>query len=53
MKIVRNHKNFNPDIIVSIGGASPMDASKTFQIFYEHPHLTFEDVRFYGGPLIN
>ncbi len=35
---------FNPDLIVSIGGGSPIDATKAMWIFYEHPELKFEDV---------
>lgn len=37
-------REFNPDLIVSIGGGSPIDATKAMWIFYEHPELKFEDV---------
>ena len=50
MKIVEQHKGFSPDVIVGLGGGSCIDASKTFRIFFEHPHLTFEGVRYFGGP---
>lgn len=33
-------KKFQPDLIIALGGGSPMDAAKTMWIFYEHPELT-------------
>ncbi|HBM80508.1 MAG TPA: butanol dehydrogenase, partial [Clostridiaceae bacterium] len=38
-------REFGPDWIVSIGGGSPIDAAKAMWIFYEHPDITFEDVK--------
>ncbi len=35
---------FNPDWIVAIGGGSALDAAKVMWCFYEHPHLSFEDI---------
>lgn len=35
---------FQPDLIVGIGGGSPIDAAKAMWIFYEHPELSFEKV---------
>jgi len=35
--------NFNPDIIIGIGGGSPIDAAKAMWIFYEYPEFTFEE----------
>lgn len=35
---------FGPDWIVAIGGGSALDAAKVMWCFYEHPHLTFEDI---------
>lgn len=35
--------NFNPDIIIGIGGGSPIDAAKAMWIFYEYPQFTFEE----------
>jgi acetaldehyde dehydrogenase/alcohol dehydrogenase len=50
MKIVTENKNFQPDIIVGMGGGSVIDASKGFRVFFENPHLTFEDVHALHGP---
>lgn len=36
---------FEPDVIVAIGGGSPMDAAKAMWVFYEHPETTFEDIK--------
>lgn len=36
---------FKPDIIFAIGGGSAIDAAKAMYVFYEHPHLTFEDIK--------
>jgi alcohol dehydrogenase class IV len=35
---------FEPDWIVAIGGGSALDAAKVMWCFYEHPHLSFEDI---------
>jgi len=35
---------FQPDVIVAIGGGSPMDAAKVIWVMYEHPEVTFEDL---------
>ncbi|MEE3663262.1 iron-containing alcohol dehydrogenase [Brenneria sp. g21c3] len=35
---------FQPDWIVAIGGGSAIDAAKVMWCFYEHPHLTLEDI---------
>lgn len=37
-------QEFEPDLIVAIGGGSPLDAAKAMWVFYEHPELTFEDI---------
>ena len=34
-------REFEPDLIVSIGGGSPIDAAKAMWIFYEYPEFTF------------
>ncbi|AJA48468.1 NADPH-dependent butanol dehydrogenase [Clostridium pasteurianum DSM 525 = ATCC 6013] len=36
-------ENFNPDLIIGIGGGSPIDAAKAMWIFYEYPEFTFEE----------
>ena len=45
-------KNFNPDVIIALGGGSPIDAAKGMWLFYEHPDadpeglkLKFMDIR--------
>ncbi|MGM9974743.1 MAG: iron-containing alcohol dehydrogenase [Clostridiaceae bacterium] len=45
MKGAETMREFNPDWIVSIGGGSPIDAAKAMWIFYEHPEVTFDDVK--------
>ena len=36
---------FQPDLIVALGGGSPMDAAKAMWVYYEHPELkTLEEV---------
>lgn len=38
-------ERFQPDLIVALGGGSPMDAAKMMWVFYEAPHLkTIQDV---------
>lgn len=38
-------REFEPDVIVAIGGGSPMDAAKAMWVFYEYPDKTFEDIK--------
>lgn len=38
-------QEFEPDVIVSIGGGSPIDAAKAMWVFYEHPDLSFDDIK--------
>lgn len=33
---------FNPDVIIAVGGGSPMDAAKIMWLLYEHPEVKFE-----------
>lgn len=33
---------FEPDVIIAIGGGSPMDAAKIMWLMYEHPDIEFE-----------
>ncbi|MBN7574976.1 MULTISPECIES: bifunctional acetaldehyde-CoA/alcohol dehydrogenase [Clostridium] len=37
-------RDFNPDVIIAIGGGSPMDAAKIMWVMYEHPDVRFEDL---------
>lgn len=38
-------REFEPDVIVAIGGGSPIDAAKAMWVFYEHPEKTFDDIK--------
>ncbi|UXY14083.1 bifunctional acetaldehyde-CoA/alcohol dehydrogenase [Chitiniphilus purpureus] len=35
---------FKPDVIIALGGGSPMDAAKIMWVLYEHPDVHFEDL---------
>ncbi len=37
-------EDFQPDVIVAVGGGSPMDAAKVMWALYEHPEARFEDL---------
>ena len=37
-------KPFEPDVIISLGGGSPMDAAKIMWLLYEQPDTNFEDI---------
>ena len=34
--------SFHPDVIIALGGGSPMDAAKVMWLMYEHPEIEFE-----------
>lgn len=38
-------QQFEPDVIVAIGGGSPIDAAKAMWVFYEYPELEFDDIK--------
>ena len=51
-KGVEEIESFNPDVIIAVGGGSPIDAAKGMWLFYEHPDadpeglkLKFMDIR--------
>ena len=51
-KGVKAMENFKPDVIIALGGGSPIDAAKGMWLFYEHPEadpeglkLKFMDIR--------
>ena len=37
-------KPFEPDVIIALGGGSPMDAAKILWLKYEQPETVFEDI---------
>ena len=38
-------KSFMPDVIIAIGGGSPIDAAKGMWLFYEHPDADIEGMK--------
>ncbi|WP_075188321.1 bifunctional acetaldehyde-CoA/alcohol dehydrogenase [Teredinibacter haidensis] len=36
--------SFQPDVIIALGGGSPMDAAKIMWVMYEHPEVSFEEL---------
>ena len=40
----RRMREYEPDVIVAVGGGSPMDAAKVMWTLYEHPSTRFEDL---------
>lgn len=43
MRGVAVMNEFQPDLIIGVGGGSPIDAAKAMWIFYEYPEFTFEE----------
>ncbi|MEN9228052.1 MAG: bifunctional acetaldehyde-CoA/alcohol dehydrogenase [Gloeomargarita sp. GMQP_bins_120] len=37
-------RSFNPDVLIAVGGGSPMDAAKVIWLMYEHPEVEFAGV---------
>ncbi len=37
-------RNYQPDVIIALGGGSPMDAAKVMWLMYEHPEVEFESI---------
>ncbi len=44
-KGVEAMKIFNPDVIIALGGGSPIDAAKGMWLFYEHPEADAEGLK--------
>ena len=42
---VRAMREFQPDLVLAMGGGSPIDAAKVMTLFYEYPELTFAAAR--------
>ena len=45
MKGAKAMAAFKPDVIIAIGGGSPIDAAKAMWVFYEYPEKTFDDIK--------
>ena len=41
---VKQMRDFEPDVIIAVGGGSPMDAAKIMWVMYEHPEVDFQDM---------
>ena len=44
-KGVKMMETFKPDVIIAIGGGSPIDAAKGMWLFYEHPDANIEGLK--------
>lgn len=45
MKGAEMMRTFEPDVIITLGGGSPMDAAKGMWLFYENPDLDFNGLK--------
>ncbi len=50
LQMLELNADYCPDVIVGLGGGSAIDAGKAFRIFYEHPQLAFEKIRYLNEP---
>lgn len=37
-------RDFKPDLLIAVGGGSPLDAAKVMALFYEYPEINFDNV---------
>lgn len=37
-------RHYEPDVIIALGGGSPIDAAKIIWLMYEQPEISFEDI---------
>lgn len=44
MEGVKQINSFQPDVIIALGGGSPMDAAKIMWVLYEHPDADFQSM---------
>jgi alcohol dehydrogenase class IV len=44
MKGAEAMREFEPDLIIAMGGGSPIDAAKAMWVFYEYPETSFESI---------
>ena len=41
---VKEMRDFQPDVVIAIGGGSPIDAAKAITFFYEFPEYNFDNI---------
>lgn len=43
-QVIKMVEPYQPDLIIALGGGSPMDVAKIIWLMYEHPETNFEDI---------